>query len=155
MTVTVTVTGHKELIRKLGGLGNAMRIVVRAVGELVRGVVAQYPGPVHHPIRWASRRQQRAYWAMRRERGLPLAYTRQFDPMSQRLGASWTVAMRGDTAVVGTKASYAKWVQAAKFQQGFHKDTGWITDVQAAERVARSGDVNRIAEQALRKELGG
>lgn len=153
--ITITITGDKAIGARLGrGLGGAARAMTWGIGELVRNAIARYPGPVHHPIRWTSMRQRFYYRRMRAERGLPMKYTRQSDPMSQRLGPSWTVARRGDNTVVGTRVGYAPWVQSAKLQQGFHKNTGWITDKEAAERVSRSGDIARIAEQAIRKELG-
>ena len=155
MTITITVKGVDEVARKLGrGIGPALRAITWGVGELVRAAIAKHPGPTHHPIQWTSLRQKRFYRRMRAARGLPMQYTRGFDAMSQQLGKSWTVARRGDDVVVGTRVTYAQFVQSAAWQQRMHSNTGWVTDKEAAERVSKSQDIARIAEQAIRKELG-
>lgn len=150
------VSGLNGTLRRLSfDSRSTLRAITWGIGEVIRNVVAQYPRPPHYPLRWASRKQKLAYVAMRRALGLPLKYTRQFDPMSQRLGPSWTVARYGDLgAKVATRVTYAPHVQAADRQQPFHQETGWVTDRQAVEAVLRSGDIKRIAEAAVRRMLG-
>lgn len=155
--ISIQVSGLSELRGRLGRkLDPYLRAATFAIGEQIRSRLARYPGPVVHPIQWASERQRRFYFAMRQRRGLPLGYVRQFDPMSQRLGPSWTTARWGDIgAVVGTRVRYAPYVQSYEKQQPFHRATGWVTDRQAIEQVQASGVIPRILNDALRRALGG
>lgn len=152
--ITFQLEGIEELARRLGvDLKPAIRAATFAVGELVRGKIAKYPTK-HTPIQWSSVKQQRWYHAMRKQAGLPANYTRQSDPMSQRLGASWTTEHHGDTdAIVGTRVTYAKWVQSADFQWQQHAASGWVTDKQAVEAVKQSGDVPKIVQDAVENAL--
>lgn len=157
MRLTLRLDGLDRVLRRLNvDLGASLRAITWAVGELIRDKLAQYPGPAVHPIAWTSDRQRRFYFAMRRERGLSPAYTRHYDPMSQRLGPGWTVARYGSLgAKVASHATYAPFVQGADSRQMFHRITGWVTDRQAVEAVVASGDVKRVVEAAIRKALGG
>jgi hypothetical protein len=134
----------------------AIRSGSLAIGQEVRAELARYPGGVAAPVAWVSARQRRAYFAMRRKAGLGPRYVRNSDPMSQRLGPSWTVEPKGDMgAVVGTRATYAPWVQSKARQQPMHRATGWSTDEQAVNRVVASGRVNSIMAAAIGHALGG
>ncbi len=154
--ITVSIEGALDIGRRLGvDLRPSLQGMCMAIGELVRAELSPYPRPPSHPIRWQSEKQRRFYFAMRREKGLPIGYTRQFDAMSQRLGPSWTVAKYGTIgAKVGTRVTYAPWVQDAKRQQLMHQETGWTTDEAAIDRVIRSGAVHKVAVAAVRKGLG-
>lgn len=85
-----------------------------------------------------------------------MRYTRQSDPMSQRVQRGWTVLHhdRTDAIVRNKGVRYAKYVQAQRYQSAQHRATGWMTDVQAVNNVERRGDVKRVTEQAARKEMG-
>ena len=132
-----------------------MQTITLAVGELVSDEIATYPGPVVRPIEWASAKQRAFYFAKRREAELDPGYTRISDPMSQRLKESWTTDQLGaHDAVVTNRTTYAYWVQSAKGQQPFHKNTGWITDEAAVQNVEASGDVGRVAGDAIARWLG-
>ena len=133
-------------LRKLAGpaLDKALQTAAVKIGEELQGKLQRYPGPSHKPVIWASRKQQMWYYATRREQGLPLKYTRQSDPMSQRLGPSWEVRKWGNSgAIVGTRATYAPWVQSAEKQSAQHAATGWITADEAVDKVDKSGIVGR------------
>jgi hypothetical protein len=149
--ITVQIVGLAELARKYGvNLQPALRAATWGIGEQLRGILAKYPKRHTGPVKWTSRKQQIFYYAMRRKQGLPLRYVRQSDPMSQRLGPSWTVAHKGNTdATVGTRATYAKWVQSAQFQQPMHAETGWITDEAAIEKLKRSGVIQQVVRDAI------
>ena len=156
MAYRIEVKGIEEIQRKLGvNLGSSLMPAFRGVGEEVRKEVAQYPGPVSHPIQWASDKQRRAYFAQRHDKGLSPGYTRQSDPMSQRLGPSWAVEASPMRVVVGTRVGYAPYVQADEMQQPMHKATGWRTDKQAVEIVEKSGKIQQIFDRAIRFLFGG
>lgn len=134
----------------------AIQAITFAAGELLRDVISPYPPPPKRPLAWSSPAQRAAYIAMRRAAGLPLRYTRLGDPMSQRLLQKWNVSpLDRHDAVLSNEATYAYWVQSAEGQQPFHKETGWITDVEAIERLIASGDVERAAAAIVRRWLAG
>jgi len=164
-SISIEVKGLEQLVRKLGaGAVPIIRALTRAIAEEVRAEVAQYPGPVKLPFKWASRKQQRYYFAMRGgSRGGFMQKVREFfgaegpaalgpykrnsDPFSQRLGPSWATEHRGSIdAAVGTRVKYAPWVQDAQRQQPGHKATGWITDEEAGRKVEQSGIAERLLE---------
>lgn len=151
--ITVVIDGADRVLARMT-LRPAFKAALRAIGEELRGKLAQYPGHSHSPVLWSSARQRRFYFAMRREAGAPPKYTRNSDMMSQRLGPSWAVAAQGDNAVVvGTRATYAPFVQSAKQQIEQHRITGWKTDEQAIRELENSGVVERIVNAAIRSAL--
>ena len=163
MTVTlhVKVEGLDALKRKLGAdWTQPLQAGTQAIGEEIRNVVQTAPGPSHSPVIWASEKQRRWWFASRREAGLPLKYARGDDKWSQTLEKSWTVRPEGQTnAVVGTKATYAPWVQSheklpsGERQTRQHKATGWVTDKTAVERVRHGGKALRIMRTIIQKWL--
>ena len=150
--VTLEIKGLDVLMAKLGqGATPVLRTLTRGIAEEVKGEIARYPGPVKRPIQWASDKQRRWWFATRRKAGLG-PYVRNSDPWSQRLGPSWATAQRGETsAVVGTRVTYAPWVQSARLQQPMHANTGWVTDEQAVKTVNESGEVENMLRDILRK----
>lgn len=54
---------------------------------------------------------------------------------SQTLGRSWTVrTVTWFEAIIGTRATYARFVQDRKQQAEFHKARGWVTVQDACEK---------------------
>jgi hypothetical protein len=154
MQFSVSVVGIEDLLKQLNvPLAPVLKDITFAVGELVRSEIAVYPGGSHKPVIWASERQRRFYHAMRREAGLSPGYSRNNDPMSQRLANSWTLSHHGSTdALLDNKASYGPWVQNDIYQSAQHKATGWITDEKAIKKVERSGDVEHVAQKIIAKQ---
>jgi hypothetical protein len=155
--IEVEVTLSADLIRTLtpAQYDKALEATVKAAAESLRGRIAKYPGPSHRPVIWQSAGERVAYYAMRRKAGLPLKYTRQSDPMSQRLGPGWTAKRTGALEyTVGNKATYAAKVQAEAYQHPQHKATGWKTDTQAIAELRASGDIERIGRQQAAFYLG-
>lgn len=151
---SIEVKGLDALIAKLDGTApKVISGVTMAIGQLVRDAMAKYPKRNAGPVKWASAKQRTWYHAARGKAGLPLRYTRNSDPWSQRLGPSWAVERWHEVdAAVGTRVTYAKWVQSDEFQQPMHEATGWKTDKQAVEEVRRSGAVERIVSQVVDRE---
>jgi hypothetical protein len=176
----VTVRGIPQVREVLGlNLKAACSAANKAIGAAIVDKLGQAPGPAAHPIKWASDKQRRFFFAMRRrmlgeedqrvtvenartllttgkwgrkrmQKGYQIGYTRESDPMSQRLLASWAVeGQAGGGAIVGTKATYAPWVQSAEKQQGMHSATGWVTDEAAVRQVEASGVIERAYSQAI------
>ena len=155
--ITIQINIPASLGRKLepAVIARALDATLEGCANVVLANIAKYPGPVRYPIQWASERQRRYYFWMRRKAGLSLQYVRGSDAMSQRLGASWAVTRSGQLAwTVGTRATYARFVQSAANQQPFHSNTGWKTDQQAATEFVQSGKVVQIAGMAIKSELG-
>ena len=163
MTVTlrVKVEGLDALKRKLGAdWTQPIQAGTQAIGEEIRNVIAPAPGPSHSPVIWGTEKSRRWYFANRRKKKLPLQYTRGSDAWSQTMEKSWTVRPEGQIGVVvGTKATYAPWVQShAKLPSGErqtrqHKATGWVTDKTAVERVRHGGKALRIMRTIIQKWL--
>lgn len=116
--------------------------------------LSRYPRRNTGPVKWASEKQRRWYHAMRRREGLPARYTRRADPMSQRLGQSWAAETRPNGAMVGTRATYALWVQSSEYQQPMHQDTGWTTDEQVIDKLKKSGIIEKIVNAELKALFG-
>jgi hypothetical protein len=156
--VEVEVKIPDDLLRQLdpAKIDKVLRASTYAVGQLVQGELQKSTPPAHRPVIWSNAKARRYYFAMRRKAGLPLRYTRQSDPMSQRVQRGWTVLHhnRTDAIVRNRGVRYARFVQAAQYQTAQHRATGWMTDVQAVKNVERSGDIGRITDMAARKELG-
>lgn len=156
--VEVEVKIPDDLLKQLdpARVDKVLRASTYAVGQLVQGELQKSTPPAHRPVIWASAKARRYYFAMRRKAGLPMRYTRQSDPMSQRVQRGWTVLhhSRTDAIVRNKGVRYAKYVQSAQYQTAQHRATGWMTDVQAVKNVERRGDIGRITDQAARKELG-
>ena len=155
-TIVLDIDGIEGARRLLArSFTPVMQTITLAVGELVRDEIATYPGPVSKPIEWASAKQRAYYFAKRREEGLGPEYTRISDPMSLRLKESWTTDQVGaHDALVTSRADYAYWVQSAEGQQSFHRNTNWITDEVAVQNVEASGDIGRVAGDAIARWLG-
>jgi hypothetical protein len=135
-------------------LADTLRPALAAAGEEVRSHLVRYPGKPSYPLRWASARQ-RFYVLYILRRGLG-PYQRGTDPMSQRLQASWTVDTRRDfSAVVGTRVTYAPYVQSRLYQQPFHRATGWVTDEEAVQRTTESGALREHLLSVVRKAMEG
>ena len=147
--ISITIQGIEQIVAKYsGGADRIVKAVTRDVGETVREQIARYPGPVHKPIIWASTKQRAWYFANRRGMG---PYVRQSDSWSQRLGPSWATENRGLGAVVGTRVTYAPWVQSAEKQTKQMAATGWVTDEQAVERANVQGAAERALSDVLKE----
>jgi len=129
------------------------------VAVALKGIIQPYVGPVKYThqrkdgtygVKWPSDAARKAYFAQRREAGLPMKYTRGSDPMSQRMQQSWAISRGQDSATLGNRATYAPYVASSEYQTEQHAATGFTTDEQAAERVVESGVMQRIIEAQLK-----
>lgn len=155
------IDGYDELKRKLDrfvtkqGVLSVVAPALVTTGEEIRNVLSQYPSPPRYPLRWAS--QQQKFYVLRVLRKGVGPYRRTTDPMSQRLQASWVVSRHDlpHRVVVGTRVTYARYVQSARAQQPFHKDTGWTTDAQAVQYVFENDVLHKNIFDAVNKYLRG
>jgi hypothetical protein len=152
MTTGIEVTGLDEVVKRLGkDLRPVLKKVAFAIGKQVEGKInitayPTQPAPVN-PDRW----YQRGYGSKWRRKDGSVGGR----ATSEQLGQRWATRAKGWGAVVGNPASYAPFVQSQEKQAAIHKATGWVTDVQVAEEVAKSGVVERMVRDAVVKELGG
>jgi len=121
----------------------------------MQGVLEIRPAGHHEPVIWPSEKARRYYFAMRREKGLPLQYTRGSDPMSQRSAKAWAVRKGVGEATLGNRATYAPYVQSQQYQTEQHAATGFITDAQAAEKVINEGTLDRIITAQIQAAVRG
>jgi len=147
--------GVRQALERLSSsaLAKFSRRATHLVAMALKGVVQRYPGPPHSPVLWSSDKQRRAYFAMRREGGYPLKYTRGNDPMSQRLQQSWTVSRDPEAATLSNRATYAPYVMSDQLQTRQHKASGWMTVGQAIDKLQAGGTVDRIVKAELNKAI--
>lgn len=157
----LTIDGLDAIQRLLAGLSGPglektlQRAALKIALEAKRKI-ASYPGPSSSPVKWASEKSRRYYFAMRRKAGLDAKYTRISDPMSQKLRQSWAVEPWGDTgAVVGTRVTYAPYVVGEKDQQPQHKATGWKTEADVVNDLKSRNVVERITVAELDSYIKG
>lgn len=138
---TVSLRGG-ELLQRLERLqAQAPRLVEEAVefgARIVRldllNFLEQEPGPPQYPLRWASEKQRRAFFATNGfGKGIPYRRTGQ-------LAQGWTVtveqARARTTLTLANPAGAARYVYGPQ-QQPFHADTGWHEILQRdGERTA-------------------
>lgn len=98
--------------------GHEGKMANRALEQLTRE-----PGKPVHPIRWASRKQQRAYFASGGfGKGIPSRRT-------GKLLAAWRVVYvpgKEINRLILTNDDPAMPYVQGEFAQPFHKDTGWV-----------------------------
>jgi hypothetical protein len=126
------------------GVKQMVRRASYKIGLEIENELKKYPKSPSYPLKWASDKQRRWYFWMRRSKGLPVEYTRTSDPMSQKLGQRWTTKQKPWGAVVGNPATYAPYVQSEEYQTEMHEATGWATDRQAADEIMSSPVVDQI-----------
>lgn len=119
----------------------------------LKHIMSKYPAGKHSPVKWASEKQRRWWFAMRREKGYPLEYTRRTDPMSQRLHAKWGIRKKPTSATLGSGAPYAAYVQSSQYQTEQHAASEWTTDEQAADKIVKDGTLARIVEANVRRAV--
>ncbi len=110
------------------------RLALRAAVQIAVSAANRYPGPVKRPIRWASARQRRAYYAAMRRAGDAPPYRRGRSRLSQNMAQAWQFAIGETRATIRNKARYAVYV-IGRAQQPFHKATGWVVVDKAIARA--------------------
>ena len=95
--------------------------------------------------RLATPAQKRAFWAKHPEaRGV--GYRR-----TGKTAQAWELIERGNGFILKNKSEGAFWVYDSKGQQPFLKESGWPTDNQIAEELAKEGQ--EFLTDALEKIL--
>ena len=159
MAEGVTFQNYEQLQRVLAhltgeGLKRVVEVASQKLGEQFRTGLMKRPAVNrNYPLAWASKKQRAWYFATRREKNLPMGYTRDSDPMSQRSHQRWVVAKQDGGAIVGNSATYAPWVQSDQYQTEMHRVTGWPTDKSVDEELKRSGIASRIVAAEIKSML--
>ena len=159
MEIDVKVIGLDKLVEALDRIGGdrLVRLVQRATFKIAthtKSLLMRYPGPPHHPVKWASDKQRKWWFASRRKANLPPDYTRISDPWSQRLKDKWMVRAVKLGSSVGTPVIYAGYVMSQEKQSAQHKATGWQTDADVVAEVERSGVIEAVFEGEIEAAIG-
>lgn len=130
---TLTITGMKELQDKLGNLeaSKLLKPLLTMAASDVKSKLATYPPSGDANIPYQRRWYERGWGSkwMRADGSVGGNKT------SEMLGRSWTTEVNetGTRASVGTKVTYAQYVQDADFQAYYHGARGWKTVQDIAE----------------------
>lgn len=159
MEIDVKVIGLDKLITELeriggGGFARMIQRATRKIGEHTKSLLMRYPGPSHSPVKWASDKQRRWWFASRAKANLPPDYTRISDAWSQRLKDSWVVAPVRLGVSVGTPVTYAGYVMSQAKQTAQHKATGWQTDADVVTEVEKSGVIEAVFSGEIEAAIG-
>jgi hypothetical protein len=153
MSVTFKVEGLDKLAKKLDSIGDLkfLKAIMRAAGETIKKHIAKYP-----PASSANSPQGpgTSYYV----RGQGTHYERvgggeSVYKTSETLGRSWTTAVKdnGLTVEVGTKVSYARYVQDRDKQTWFHEARGWTT---AQTVIEEDGEkITKQVKEEIEKKL--
>jgi hypothetical protein len=147
--------GARELVEKLRELGADIEDlsgqIAERVGRQIKQRLTREPPPNREPMTFVSAKQRAwFFWALE-EGVIEVPYRRSVSPTSQNLSQSWTVRRRGSGAEVGTKVTYARYVQSEEDQAPRH--AAWPTDASAIEDTLKADDVDKIADRILSKAL--
>jgi hypothetical protein len=162
---TIEIDGFDAVQRLLAGLsGRGIEKVMQGaaikIGEKLRLRLRIYPGPSNSPVLWMNDDQRKAYFASRYNKEtktrLSDKYTRLKDKMSQKLKDSWEVVPWGDSgAIVGTRVTYAPYVQGEANRQPQHMATGWETEYDAIQNLKSRNVVERVVMAELDSYVKG
>jgi len=159
-TVAIEVKGADAIIKLLGELAGMTflnAVIEAAAHDLLDKQAEDMPGAVGQMKarpQWASRAQQVAYLASRRERGLDIKYTRESDDDSQQLMKGWNVSSLGPGQIgasLGNAATYGPFVMDKDMQTAMHKATGWPTVQGTVEK--HGAEVQTKIETAIKNKI--
>lgn len=164
-TLTVKISGDEQLMRALGAdVEKAINRAAPLVAKAIKREIAEYP-PVSEAniprgfgsaVSIGTRKSANRWY----ERGYGPRWARKDgsaggSKTSEMLNRSWAIGAVWKGAVLGSKASYAPVVHHYKEQASFHNRRGWVTDKQAVDRVRKSGKMDRIMQQVVKRILKG
>lgn len=121
--IDVLINAERKLVNSPKLLARAMKRRQPRLRQLALSIVAVEPGPVHYPIRWKSRKQQRAYFATDGfGQGIPYRRT---GGLVQAWDAKFVLDAEGGAFVIENTSPIADYVIGGD-QMPYHADTGWI-----------------------------
>ena len=131
VSVSFQVHGLQQTTRRLKSIFSE-EVKVKAMQtacDYIRKKCEIEPGPSHQPVIWPSPKYRAWYFAARRAQGLPMKYTRETDPWSKQLLASWRteVTENGMKGRIYNDRPYSEKVMGPGSQFAQHKATGWKT----------------------------
>ena len=140
--MTIKIEGLDAIVKKIDSLGRAgvMKTPMRQSVSYIHRTIKKYPAgsKAHRPQPFKSDKSRRwFFWALR-EGKIEVPYRRGQSPGSEDLQQSWTTTVSADgrRGEVGTNTRYARLVQDASRQTGYHKTTGWRTIQDVAKKEA-------------------
>ena len=141
--INALIDAERNLVNSPKLLQRAMKRRQPRLKKLALSIVAVEPGKPQYPIRWKSRKQQRAYFATDGfGHGIP--YQRTGD-----LVAAWDAKFvfdaDGGSFVIENTSPIATYVIGDN-QQPFHADTGWIDSQEVIDNEVVPLILNDIEE---------
>jgi hypothetical protein len=119
----ILINAERKLVESPKLLARALKRRQPRLKKLAVSIVAVEPGPVHHPIRWKSERQRRAYFATDGfGQGIPYQRT---GALNQAWDAKFEFDADGGDFVIENTSPIATYV-IGDDQQPYHEQTGWI-----------------------------
>lgn len=161
MTPEIVLINASELAHRLEQLGRGayVKSVLEALALYLKGKVSQYP-PRQSLTRqqvygqtWKSVKQRRWFFAALRRGAIDIPYRRGQSAQSENLGQSWTISVSKNQARIGTRVSYAPWVQSRAKQTKFMRAMGWQTveDVKDTESETIANEAERLLQLEIKK----
>jgi hypothetical protein len=120
---SVFIDAQRNLVNSPKLMQRAMKRRQSRLKKLTLAIVAVEPGTPHYPIRWASQRQRRAYFATDGfGHGIPYRRT---GALTEAWDAQFVFDADGGSFVIENTSPIATYVIGDQ-QQPWHADTGWI-----------------------------
>ena len=150
--VELQVKGLMELRAKLGKVkfSEVFTPIMTAATVAAKGKIAKYPPSSAANSSGQKRWYERGYGSKWRVKDGSIHGRK----TSQMLGKSWTTKVEdgGMRGIVGTKVTYAPWVQDRNRQASYHRRRGWVTVQDVAEKYG--AEIVAKLERAIKALLG-
>ena len=157
--LSITVLNADQVQRILGrDLTTDLAAMTKAVAAVIQDRLAPYPPATEAnspKTGWIKGGPN--YWY---ERGYGPRWIRKDGSYnsaktSEMMNRQWTIEPTASTShILGNRATYARWLHSSEEQVTWAGPRGWVTDRKAVEQTVASGDIERIAAEALAKMLG-
>lgn len=164
MTGREHAEGLKDILDRLRRL-NALKPITAALklaAAHVMGYLQKYPNRanannfVRARGKFKTDKQRRFFFYALKKGLIEVPYRRGQSPGSRNLKQQWKIVKENPLRMAVENATpYGMWVQSAKDQTFFHRNTGWPTDTEAAEeaRPVLELEIKRVVQGTLDGEV--
>jgi hypothetical protein len=125
LDIKVDLSGVQPLFKKVRDPA-LVQNALKAGALYLKGKASVYP-----PVRrkrvaqyWTDKQRRFFFYALKANL-IQVPYRRGSSPGSQRLAQRWAIAIRGNSAVLGNNATYAKLVLGRKAEQSLYHRGNW------------------------------